>query len=118
MEFIVNNWYALALVIVFIAGGTIAVLRFHRMSNSERESMIREWLLQAVILAEREYGSGTGKLKLSSVYDKFCERFPWLAKVISFEKFSGYVDDSLVEMKNILKENNAIASVVEANGGE
>ena len=101
MEFIVENWYVIVTGIVFIVGGVMAVLR-----------------LQAVLGAEREFGSGTGKLKLSSVYDKFCERFPWLAKVLPFETFSKYVDDALSEMKDVLKQNSAIASIVEPKEGE
>lgn len=79
---------------------------------------LRNMFLQAVLGAEREFGSGTGKLKLSSVYDKFCERFPWLAKVLPFETFSKYVDDALSEMKDVLKQNSAIASIVEPKEGE
>ena len=93
MEFIVENWYVIVTGIVFIVGGVMAVLRWRNLSTDKKYEQIRGWLLQAVLGAEREFGSGTGKLKLSSVYDKFCERFPWLAKVLPFETFSKYVDD-------------------------
>ena len=111
MEFIVENWYVIVTGIVFIVGGVMAVLRWRNLSTDKKYEQIRGWLLQAVL------GSGTGKLKLSSVYDKFCERFPWLAKVLPFETFSKYVDDALSEMKDVLKQNSAIASIVEPNEG-
>jgi len=60
----------------------------------------------------------TNKLIFQYVYDKFCERFPWLAKVLPFETFSKYVDDALSEMKDVLKQNSAIASIVEPKEGE
>ena len=118
MDYIVENWYVIVTIIVFISGGTLAVLRWHNLSTDKKYEQIRGWLLQAVVLAEREFGSGTGKLKLSTVCDRFCERFPWLAKVLPFETFSKYVDDALGEMKDILKQNSAIASIVEPNEGE
>ena len=117
MEFIVENWYVIVTGIVFIVGGVMAVLRWRNLSTDKKYEQIRGWLLQAVVLAEKEFGSGAGKLKLSTVYDKFCERFPWLAKVLPFETFSKYVDDALSEMKDVLKQNSAIASIVEPNEG-
>lgn len=116
MEFLIDNWYWILLAIVVVCGGVIYVARFCAMSNEERHQQIMAWLLQAVILAEKEFGSGTGKLKLSAVYDKFCERFPWLVKVIPFSVFSQYVDDALREMRKILENNSAIAAV--AQGGD
>lgn len=113
MEFIANNWYWIVCIIVFICGGTLSVLKFCAKSKAERYKIIRAWLLQAVLLAEKEFGSGTGRLKLSAVYDKFCERFPWLTKIVSFEVFSKYVDDALEEMREILSANSAIAAVIE-----
>ena len=117
MEFIVNNWYIIVTVIIFVVGGVMAVLRWHNLSADKKYEQIRGWLLQAVLYAEKELGSGTGKLKLSTVYDRFCERFPWLARVMPFETFSKYVDDALGEMKEILKQNAAIASIIEQNEG-
>ena len=68
MEFIVENWYVIVTGIVFIVGGVMAVLRWRNLSTDKKYEQIRGWLLQAVLGAEREFGSGTGKLKLSSVY--------------------------------------------------
>lgn len=79
---------------------------------------MREWLLYAVTEAERELGGGTGKLKLRQVYDLFVTRFPWLAKIVSFETFSGLVDDALDEMREMLKNNNAVKELVEGKPAE
>lgn len=112
MGFLVAHWNVIVVIAIFIVGGCIAVYRFMSLSTMKRYEKLRGWLLQAVLLAEKEYGSGTGKLKLSAVYDKFVEKFPWLAKFISFSVFSEYVDDALDEMKDILAKNNAIAQIV------
>ena len=74
---------------------------------------VREWLLWAVTEAEKELGGGTGKLKLRQVYDLFVTRFPWLAKIVSFELFSDMVDDALDEMREMLQNNKAVQQLVE-----
>lgn len=109
--------YVIILLLVFLVGGIMSVIQYRGLSKEQKYAQIQGWLLQAVLLAEREFGSGTGRLKLSAVYDKFCGRFPWLARVISFPTFSVYVDDTLIEMKEILGKNNAIASIIERGDG-
>lgn len=112
MAYIIDNWYWLLCIIVFICGGAVSVYKFCKLTAAVRKEKILGWLLQAVLLAEREFGSGTGKLKLSAVYDKFCERFPWFSRVLSFQQFSALVDKALEQMRELLKENRAIAPVV------
>ncbi len=70
----------------------------------------------AVTEAEKDLGGGTGKLKLRQVYDLFVTRFPWLAKIVSFELFSGMVDDALEEMREMLAQNKAVKELVEGGG--
>ena len=69
MDFMIDNCYIIATGIIFAAGGVLAVIPRQRLNQDERYKMIRGWLLQAVLIAEKEFGSGTGKLKLSAVYD-------------------------------------------------
>lgn len=113
MEFVTENWYIIVAGICVIAAIVIAIVKFGKLSSNEKYEKIRGWLLQAVILAEQEYGSGTGKMKLSAVYDAFCAALPWITKAISFEKFSEYVDDALAEVKEILKGNKSMAALAE-----
>ena len=56
MEFIVENWYVIVTGIVFIVGGVMAVLRWRNLSTDKKYEQIRGWLLQAVVLAEKEFG--------------------------------------------------------------
>lgn len=113
MNFILENWYIIVAAICVVAAIIFAVVRFSKLSGEQKYETIRGWLLQAVILAEQEYGSGTGKMKLSVVYDQFCKTLPWIAKVLSFEVFSEYVDKALEEAKVILRGNEAIAALAE-----
>lgn len=113
MNFIIENWYLLVIGVIVLAVTGYFVWRFFRQSGEIRYEQIRGWLLQAVILAEQEYGSGTGRMKLSAVYDAFCITLPWIARVISFETFAKYVDEALEEAKEILAKNAEMAALAE-----
>ncbi len=76
------------------------------------EKRIKQWLLQAVVQAEKELGSGTGKVKLSVVYDMFIARFPIVSKFISFNTFSSFVDDVLETMREILESNKSLKEYI------
>lgn len=97
---------------IFAAALAIAIVRFCKLSSAEQMDKVKEWLLQAVIAAEAAYGGGTGRLKLSTVYDAFCKAFPWLVKLITVDQFNALVDDALVTMNQLLTQNAAIAEVV------
>lgn len=116
MNFLINHWGEIIVLIVVAAGVGFFAWRFLHLPKSEQEAQIKAWLLQAVLLAEKEYGSGTGRLKLSAVYGGFCEALPWLAKLVTFELFSQYVDEVLDEAKAILSNNKAVATFVD--GGD
>jgi hypothetical protein len=85
------------------------------MPTAAQIAKVKEWLLYAVTMAEKELGGGTGKLKLRYVYDLFLTKFSWLAKVITFEQFSALVDEALEEMKRLLESNNAVKEIVNNN---
>ena len=65
-------------------------------------------MLLAVITAEQKFGSETGVIKLRFVYDLFVSKFPWIAKILSFDKFSELVDEALDKMRLLLEENPKI----------
>lgn len=113
MEFITNNWFMIVVTICVVIVGGIYIVKFANQPSSEQIKKVKEWLLYAVTLAEKELGGGTGALKLRQVYDQFVVKFPWLAKIISFDKFSKLVDESLDEMNHLLTTNNKIQEFVE-----
>lgn len=113
MELIVENWYMIVAAIVLLCVAIWLVVKFFRKPSGEQITKVREWLLYAVVAAEKEFGSGTGQLKLRSVYDLFVSRFGWIAKVVPFEVFSGWVDEALATAEGWLKDNEAIANYVQ-----
>lgn len=118
MDFIISYWYVLAAIAVLVVCGGVVIYRFIALPSEAQLGKVREWLLWAVTQAETELGSGTGQLKLRKVYDMFVQRFSWIAKLISFERFSDMVDDALVEMRNMLEQNAAVAALVSGAAAE
>ena len=113
MEFILENWPIIVAVIAVVAVAAVAVVRFVGLPTEAQLAKVKEWLLWAVTEAEKDLGGGTGKLKLRQVYDLFVTRFPWLAKLVSFELFSDMVDEALEQMREMLDTNEAVKAFVE-----
>lgn len=90
----------------------IAVVRFAKTPRKEQLAKVKEWLLLAVMKAEKKFGEDTGVLKLRVVYDLFVTKFPWIAKVLTFDRFSELVDEALEEMRKLLEANPAILDEV------
>lgn len=113
MSYLVENWYVfVALIVIFlvIVYGAYEIIATPSGKQLEK---IREWLIYACLKAEQELQSGTGQLKLRMVYDSFLIRFRWLSVIISFEVFSGLVDEALEKMNKMLKENKDVRRLVE-----
>lgn len=113
IKYLIEDW-----ALVVAAGALIAVciwcvIQFFKQPKSKQIAKVQEWLLWAVTKAEAELGSGTGQLKLRYVYDMFVEKFPAVAKMITFDFFSMMVDRALDKMKEILNQNKAAAKLVE-----
>lgn len=97
--------YLAALVVIAVVMLIVAVKVFG-------EQKVRNWLVWAVGKAEQEFGSGTGQLKLRSVYNQFIARFPKLSTFITFRRFSALVDEALNILSDMLK-NGKIANIIE-----
>ena len=115
MEFIADNWAMIVAALALIAAIILNIAYFAGLPTEEQVNKVKEWLLYAVTMAEKELGGGTGKIKLRYVYDLFLSKFSWLAKVITFERFSTLVDEALDEMKELLKTNKDVQAIVESD---
>lgn len=113
MEFLISNWVLIVAAIAVIVACGIGIYNFIKKPTSEQMSKLKEWLLYAVISAEKELGSGTGQIKLRYVYDMFIVKFPYLSKVISFEVFSSLVDEALDKIKDILDSNDQLQKYID-----
>ena len=100
-------------IMALVAVVGIGIYGFFKLGKEKQLKMIQEWLLLAVVEAEKHLGGGTGKIKLRYVYDIFIDKFKFMALVITFEQFSLMVDDALVIMRNMLSDNEKLKIYVE-----
>lgn len=108
MTWILNNW---SLLVVLVAACVVAwrvFKKFTDLPSEEQQNKVKQWLLYAVIQAEKELGGGTGRLKLAYVYSCFIDKFPSFAPVVPFDVFAQWVDEVLVQMRHLLEENKDI----------
>lgn len=104
-----DNVIIIAIVAILI--GVFAIW-FFRLGKEKQMQIIKEWLLLAVIKAEKELGDGTGQVKLRFVYDMFIDKFRFIAMFISFSQFSDLVDLALITMKDMIANNNQIKEYI------
>ena len=104
MDFFINNWYIIVGLISVIVMAVYAVYKFFGLPTKEQKIKILNWLIWACNIAEKELGEKTGELKLRLVYDMFISKFPVTAKLVSYDTFSEWVDEALVELEMILED--------------
>ena len=102
-----NVGVILGLIILAVLVGIMAY-NFGKQDKETKIANIKQWLKLAVVEAEKALGSGTGQLKLRYVYDLAVKQFPWIVTLVTFEIFSGWVDEALDWMRDQLKQNSAI----------
>ena len=112
MDMIIN----ISLGLILGGGLIISVVKFIQLSKNKKIEIISEWLLLAVVQAEKELGGGTGQIKLRYVYDMFISKFKYVSMWISFNQFSAMVDIALDKMKKMLSSNTNLQSYI--NGGD
>lgn len=89
------------------------IYQFLKLEKDKQLEIVKEWLLLAVVEAEKKLGGGTGQIKLRYVYDMFIEKFKFLALMITFEQFSVMVDMALDKMRFMLSSNEKLKDYVE-----
>lgn len=114
MKGLMENLYLLVAAVALIGIVVGAVYRFLGQPSEKQKEKIKEWLVWACIETERALQSGTGQLKLREVWNLFCgvSAFRWVARIISFDTFSGWVTEALAKVKRMLVENPRLASYV------
>lgn len=99
------------LILVLVVG--TGVYEFYKLGKEKQVSKIKEWLLFAVLEAEKALGGGTGKVKLRYVYDMFIDKFKFMTVLVSFEEFSTMVDETLEIMRDMLATNEKVKEYID-----
>lgn len=102
----------LILIIIGIAIA-ISVYKFMKLGKEQQIENIKQWLVFACLEAEKMLGGKTGQVKLRYVYDLFVSKYKFISCLIPFDTFSKWVDDSLIDMRNMISTNEAIRKIVE-----
>ncbi len=108
MKWIIDNWSLLVVLLVMVVLAIVYVKKFINMPTDEQMDKVTEWLLYAVIQAEKQLGQKTGQVKLRYVYDMFLTKFPSLVSVITFEQFKELVDEALEQMRHLMETNQNV----------
>lgn len=112
MNWLIENWVTVvALTALLVLLGS-AIFNFFKLPTNKQLDKVKEWLLYAVTLAEKEFQNGTGQIKLRFVYDMFINKFKWTSRLISFEVFSVLVDEALDRMRKMLVSNKAVKELI------
>ena len=99
INYLGDNWFFIVLIIDIIISFITFVVGFFKSSVDNKKEKIMAWLVFACEKAENELSSGSGKEKLNMVYNMFIEKFPFISKLVSFEKFSNWVEIILEKNK-------------------
>lgn len=114
MFWIFDNGYVILGLLALIVVAVVAILRFFKLPTEKQKAKVKEWLIWACIEAEKALQSGTGKLKLREVWNRFVSvpAFSIIARIISFDEFEKWVTEALETVKNMLISNPSLATYV------
>lgn len=105
LEFIGNYWYLIVTAAAMVVLAVTFIIDFIKKSPKERLESVKQWAVYACALAQAHLGSNTGQLKMKETYNMFLEKFPDLAKQISYETYKKTAEEALIEFKDMLKTN-------------
>ena len=93
----------IGILLILLGGAVIFIANFIKAAKDKKIEMISEWLLLAVVQAEKELGNGTGQIKLRFVYDMFIAKFTELKEMLEAEDV-----DSMREMMRLSTRRRAL----------
>ncbi len=112
ITYIIENWSFILLIVIAIAAMVFAVFKGNK-------SVVVDMLVALVTVAEKEYGGGTGVLKLASVIDAIYPKLPTIIKTfITSKMLKKWVEDALKMAKKKWEANAAISGYIESGKNE
>ena len=113
MTLLMEYWWLAIAILAIIIIAFMFLITYIKLPNSKKAKKVKEWLLFAVVQAEKELGSGTGQLKLRYVYNLALSKFPIFIKLIPFELFSNFVDEALQQLENLIEDSEGVKKYIE-----
>ena len=107
IAFLLANWDSVLVVLAFLALIVVLIKR-------GETAVLNRILFGLVTKAEKEFGDGTGKLKLAAVSDWIYQRIPAVLKLLFSEKdIERMIETALEEAKKAWGNNENIAAYIE-----
>lgn len=107
IAFLAANWDSVLVVLAFLALIVVLIKR-------GETAVLKKILFSLVTKAEKEFGGGTGKLKLAAVSDWIYQRIPAVLKLLFSEKdIEKMIESVLEEAKKAWGTNGNIAAYIE-----
>lgn len=104
LEFFALNWDSLAVIVIIIAFIVFLIVK-------KQWPVLDQILFALVTWAEREYGGGTGTLKLAAVVEKVYPKIPAIIRLfISTATIEKLIEKALKEAKLRWEKNPALLS--------
>ena len=107
IQFLFANWDSVLVILAFLALIVVLVKR-------GETKVLNKVLFSLVTQAEKQFGGGTGKLKLAAVSDWIYQRIPAVLKLLFSEKnIENMIETALEEAKKAWGNNENIAAYIE-----
>ena len=104
LEFLAFNWDSVAVVVVAIALIVVLIVK-------KQWAVLDQILFALVTWAEREYGGGTGNLKLTAVIERVYPNIPAIIRLfVSTAALEKLIEKALEEAKLRWEKNPALLS--------
>ena len=103
LAFLLANWDSVLVILAFLALIVVLVKR-------GETKVLNKVLFSLVTQAEKQFGGGTGKLKLAAVSDWIYQRIPAILKLLFIESM---IETALEEAKKAWGNNENIAAYIE-----
>ena len=108
LEFIINYWEFILLAILITAALIYIIFRGEK-------SVALKMLYSMVTEAEKEYGGGTGVLKLAAVVEKLYPMLPVLVRTfVSANTLQKWIEIVLAEAKETWEKNANISTYIKS----
>lgn len=106
LNFVLNNWDSILAVLAIIVITIVALVK-------QEKTIIFKMLYALVTEAEKNYGGGTGELKLASVITAIYEKLPpAIATFLPAKTLEKWVEQALEQAKEKWKKNSNIATYI------
>lgn len=102
-EFLLANWDSVLVIVAFIAACVILI-------KKGATKMVKQMLFYLVLIAEEQFGSGTGDLKYAAVVTWIYERLPPVVKFfLTSAQLDRLIEAAVAEMKDYLQSNESVS---------